>query len=73
MKTTSDLRNILIADLTALRNGNITRAEARARAQVARNILDTIKIEVASHAMNVSYYQPVLLDCEPTTFLEAAE
>lgn len=72
MKDTRDLRNTLIADLNALRNGEITRAEARARAQVARNIIDTLKIEVASYSMNVSTYQPVLLE-KPETFLEAAE
>jgi hypothetical protein len=72
MKDTRDLRTTLIADLNDLREGRITRAEARARAQVARNIIDTIKIEVASYSMNMSAYQPVLLE-DPGHFKIAAE
>lgn len=72
MKDTRDLRTSLIADLQALREGKITRAEARARAQLARNVLDTLKIEVASFAMNVDRYQPVALE-NPAHYHIAAE
>ena len=72
MKDTRDLRTSLIADLEALRQGKITRAEARARAQLARNVLDTLKIEVASFAMNVDRYQPVVLE-NPAHYQLAAE
>jgi len=72
MKNTAELRNALLRDLDDLRRGAITRSEARARAMLARNVIDTLKIEVASHAMNMSQYSPVLLQA-PSSFSVAAE
>ena len=61
MKNTAELRNVLIQDLTLLRNGEINRAEARTRAYLAKNIIDTLKVEIASQAMLMDNYSPVLL------------
>ena len=65
LQTTTDLRRVLTKDLEDLRSGKITKSDARTRAYVARNIIDTLKIEIAASAMNLSKYEPVLLDASP--------
>lgn len=51
MFDTKMLRRDLIADLSALRAGQISNGTARARAYVAKQIIDTVKVEAM--AMNV--------------------
>lgn len=71
LKTTSDLRKILTEDLLLLRDAKITKADARARAYVARNVIDTLKVELAAHAMNLKSFTPVLLE-SPERFITLA-
>ena len=71
MKTTTDLRKMLLEDLVYLRQAKITKAEARARAYVARNIIDTMKVELAAASMNLSAFNPVLLE-SPERFVTLA-
>ena len=49
---TSELRRMLIEDLTALRSGKLTPNDARARAALVRPIIDTMKLELLHEAMN---------------------
>jgi hypothetical protein len=62
---TSELRKILIEDLTALRSGKITPNEARARAALVRQIIDTMKIELLHEAMNQPHPKAIPLTDEP--------
>lgn len=62
MLNTSDLRKDILGDLADLRSGKITRAEARARAMLMRNALDTMKIEIAATALRADSFQPVSLE-----------
>lgn len=62
LETTADLREVLVRDLQDLRTGKLPKSDARARAYVAKQIIDTLKIEVAAHAMNMTSYQPVMLE-----------
>ena len=72
MRNTVELRNTLLQDLADLRTGVISRSEARARSMLARNIIDTLKIEVAAQAMLIDQFSPVLLQ-PPSKFRAAAE
>jgi hypothetical protein len=59
MKTTTDLRRELIADLNALKSGAITRAEARVRANIAKQIIDTVKVECVAMTLGTDAPIPV--------------
>lgn len=72
MFDTADLRSGLKGDLDALRAGKISRSEARARAALARNILDTVKIEIAATAMRLETFAPVELESRMITVAKAA-
>lgn len=61
MRNTHELRQALIQDLEGLRAGTIPRPEARARAYLARQIIDTIKVEAVAAAMNTGGYRAVML------------
>ncbi len=64
---TSELRKMLIEDLTALRSGKLTPNEARARAVLVKQIIDTMKLELLHEAMNQPKPRAVpMLDHEPT-------
>lgn len=58
---TSDLRKILVEDLVSLRSGTLKPSEARARAALAKSILDTLKLELVHHAMNQPLIQAINL------------
>lgn len=74
MRNTHELRQALIEDLQGLRNGTLPRPEARARAYLARQIIDTVKVEAVAAAMNTGGYQAVaLLDADADSFAIAAE
>jgi hypothetical protein len=64
--TTATLRAELIADLAALRDGKINRAEARTRGYIAKQVIDTMKLEVVAAAMNLER------GIDPIALLEAA-
>lgn len=59
MQTTTDLRRELIADLDALKSGAITRAEARVRANIAKQIIDTVKVECVAMTLGTNAPVPV--------------
>lgn len=61
MRNTHELRQALIEDLQGLRNGTLPRPEARARAYLARQIIDTVKVEAVAAAMNTGGYSAVEL------------
>jgi hypothetical protein len=46
--TTADLRRIMSEDLAALRAGEITNSSARARAALAKTILQSVSVEIAA-------------------------
>ncbi|MFC5355469.1 hypothetical protein [Azospirillum himalayense] len=74
MKTTADLRRMLIEDFQALRSGNITRSEARTRAYLAKQIVDTMKLEMIAAAANTNKFDPVVIEVDspsPLTVLAA--
>lgn len=50
---TKEIRDELIADLAALRKGEITVAQAKARALLARNILESLKIDLVAQRMAI--------------------
>jgi hypothetical protein len=60
---------MLVSDLQALRSGGIPRAEARTRTQIARAIIDTLKIEIVSHTLNKAGFTPVGFDIPPEKFI----
>ena len=72
MQTTSDLRNVLISDLEGLRAGTITRPEARCRAYVAKQIIDTVKVECVAMAGGYSSTTPLAIST-PSPMAVAAE
>ena len=59
--TTATLRQGLVEDLEALRSGKITGATARSRAYLAKQVIDTIKIEVVAAQMALEAIEPVAL------------
>lgn len=61
LTTTADVRGDLLIDLRALRSGNLSRSEARVRAYVAKQIIDTLKIEVVAANMQLDSFRPVPL------------
>lgn len=73
MRTTADLRSSLIDDFKALRAGEISRAEARARSYVAKQIIETVKVECVASMQNVDQYDPVILEPAPHAQMIAAE
>jgi hypothetical protein len=73
MRDTNQLREALIEDLMALRAGNLARPEARARAYLARQIIDTVKVEAIAAAMNTDTYRAVELLPANNTAAIAAE
>lgn len=67
---TSGLRQMLIEDLTALRSGKLTPNEARARAALVRQIIDTMKIELLHEALNQTQSRPVALTSDDHTVVD---
>lgn len=61
MKTTADLRDSIIKDLALLKSGDITRAEARTRAYLAKQIIDTVKTECVAMSLGSTRLEPVSL------------
>lgn len=59
--TTADLREGLLRDLTALRGGDLRPSEARCRAYVAKQIIDTLKVEAIALTYRVERFEPVPL------------
>lgn len=59
--STTDLRVGLIADLEALREGRLGGAEARTRAYVAKQIIDSMKLEIVAAHMKLEEFEPVKL------------
>jgi len=72
-KTTADIRAGLIRDLNSLRAGNISISEARTRAYLAKNIIDTVKIEIVAAQMNMDRFSAIGLGVTETITLSAAE
>lgn len=65
--TTETLREGLIEDLAALRKGKMRASEARARAYLAKQIIETVKIEAVAEHLRLEKFQPVsLLPAERT-------
>lgn len=62
MKNTADLRAALIEDFEALRRGELSRPEARVRAYVAKQVIETLKVECVASAANVDHYAPVTIN-----------
>jgi hypothetical protein len=58
---TSDLRAGLVADLAALRDGKLSGSEARTRAYVAKQVIDSMKLEIVAAHMQLNGFQPVAL------------
>jgi hypothetical protein len=58
---TRSLRGGLIGDLAALRSKEISVADARARALLAKNTIDTVKVELVAKAMNIDELTPLAL------------
>lgn len=61
MLDTADLKNALLQDYHDLKAGKITRSEARARASVAKNAIDLMKIEIMAASANLKEFEPVQL------------
>lgn len=59
--TTASLRSGIADDLAALRAGKIRGAEARTRAYLAKQIIDTLKIEAVAMHLRVDSFVPVPL------------
>jgi hypothetical protein len=59
---TFELRKILIEDLQKLRSGEITANEARARASLAKQIIETAKLELIAHVMDTTTIKPLELE-----------
>ena len=52
--TTADLRRGLLSDLDSLRAGELPASVARTRAYVAKQVIDTMKLELAAQALQLS-------------------
>lgn len=63
--TTLDLRRGLVSDLEALRKGTAANSDVRTRAYVAKQIIDTMKLELIAERMRLG-------DIAPIALLEAA-
>lgn len=61
VETTADLREGLLRDLTMLRAGDLRPSEARCRAYVAKQIIDTLKVEAVALTYRVDHFEPVPL------------
>lgn len=59
--TTATLRSQILKDIEAVRNGKMSRAEARTLAMMTRNVLDTVKIEVTVASMKMLEINAVTL------------
>lgn len=57
--STATLRRDLIADLAALREGTLSGSEARTRAYVAKQVIDTMKLEIVAAHMKLEDFQPI--------------
>jgi hypothetical protein len=55
---TADLRRDLMADLKSLREGKLTNASIRARAIMARTILQSISVEISAAQLG-RHFDPV--------------
>lgn len=59
--STASLRRGLIEDLAALREGTLSGAEARTRAYVAKQVIDSMKLEIVAAHMKLEEFAPVAL------------
>lgn len=59
MKDTLQLRKMLIRSLEDVIEKRITPNDARARAMLARGILDTVRVEIQAARIGLSTYEPV--------------
>lgn len=71
MQTTAELRDTLISDLEGLRKGAITRPEARCRAYVAKQIIDTVKVECVAMAQGYDRTVPLSIRSTQPTAIAA--
>ncbi len=69
---TLKLRKFLLQSMCELRDKQLTVSEARARAWLARAIIDTVRMEVIAARTGVSNYAPVDLigSAKPTTLTQ---
>jgi hypothetical protein len=58
---TLELRRAILADLSALRSGELSPNAARVRASMAKQALDLLKMEMISATGNSSHIEPVSL------------
>lgn len=70
IKDTKDLRLKLLQVYQDCERGQITNAAARARAYVAREILDTVKVEIMASRLGVTSFKPVRLDGDDPKTIE---
>lgn len=61
MRDTADLREMLLKDLDGLRAGEIAVSDARARAALAKTIVDTLKVELDAASAGSQTFVPVML------------
>ena len=61
IKTTLDLKKLLLQSLEDLTVGEITPNQARARAFLARTTLDAIRVEIYAARVGLVSYRPVPL------------
>ena len=61
LKTTHDLRRLLLVSLDDLVEKRITPNEARARSWLVREVLDTMRLEMIAARTGLAIYSPVEL------------
>lgn len=59
--STVSIRRMLLDDLQKLRSGELRNADARARAYVTKQIIDTMKLEAVAMQMRVETFEPLAL------------
>jgi len=59
--STVTIRRMLLEDLQKLRAGELRNSDARARAYVTKQIIDTMKLEAVAMQMRVEVFEPLAL------------
>lgn len=65
LKTSLDLRRLLLQSLEDLIEKRITPNDARARAWLAKAVIDTVRVEITAARQGLSSYKPVNLIAAP--------